>query len=81
MENEPGNIVNRIFERILSIGTMLACILLIFIMFAISFDVILRYSVNHPLEWVVEISQYSLVGITFFAASLMARETFWIYCS
>ena len=64
----------RIFDHCLNVGAGLSSVLLVFIMLSISFDVILRYSINQPLEWAVEISEYILVGITFFAATWVLKR-------
>ncbi len=54
--------IGRIFDRVITIGVVLSSLLLVFIMLSISFDVILRYTINQPLEWAVEISEYILVS-------------------
>lgn len=74
MTNKPGTRIARIFDHILTAGAILSAVLLVFIMLAVSFDVILRYTLNQPLEWVVEISQYMLVGMTFFATAWVLKR-------
>ncbi|MFC1867085.1 TRAP transporter small permease [Thermodesulfobacteriota bacterium] len=74
MRNKPASYIGRIFDRILSVGVVLSSVLLVFIMLSISFDVILRYTINLPLEWAVEISEYILVGMTFFATAWVLKR-------
>lgn len=74
MRNKPASYMGRIFDRIITIGVVLSSVLLIFIMLSISFDIILRYTLNQPLEWAVEISEYILVGMTFFATAWVLKR-------
>lgn len=74
MSHKPGKSALRVFDHILSIGAVSAGALLVFIMLAISLDVILRYSINQPLEWAVEISQYTLVVMTFLGAAWVLKR-------
>lgn len=74
MRNESGKRSARIFDHLLNFGAVLSGILLVFIMLSVSFDVILRYTLNQPLEWAVEISEYLLVGLTFFATAWVLRR-------
>ena len=74
MSSKAISYIGRIFDRIITIGAVLSSVLLIFIMLSISFDVILRYTINQPLEWAVEISEYILVGLTFFAATWVLKR-------
>jgi len=74
MRNKPGTRISRTVDHVLTVGAVLSGIFLVFIMLSVSFDVILRYTLNQPLEWVVEISQYLLVGLTFFAAAWVLKR-------
>lgn len=74
MSNKPGSRIARLFDHFLNVGALLSGILLAFIMLSVSFDVILRYTLDQPLEWAVEISEYLLVGMTFFAAAWVLKR-------
>ena len=74
MRNKLLTKLARIFDHILTVGSVLSAVLLVFIMLTISFDVILRYTLNQPLEWAVEISQFILVGMTFFATAWVLKR-------
>ena len=45
-----------------------------FITLAICAEVLLRYGFNRPITWVVEISEYALLWITFLGASWVLRQ-------
>ena len=45
-----------------------------FITLAICAEVVLRYGFNRPISWVVEISEYALLWITFLGASWVLRN-------
>jgi len=74
MRNKPANRISRIFDHVLTIGAILSGVLLVFVMLSIAIDVALRYSLNQSLEWAVEISEYTLVAITFFAAAWVLKR-------
>ena len=63
-----------IFDRTLDLLAVLAGTLLIFTMLAISYDVVFRYFLNRPLGWVVEISEYVLLYITFLGTAWLLRR-------
>ena len=68
-------ILKRIFNRTLDVMGILAGILLIFSVISISVGVASRYLLGRPMAWVVEISEYSIVYITFLiAAWVLKRE-------
>jgi len=51
-----------------------ATLLFVGMMFAICAEVLLRYGFNSPIAWVVEISEYSLLWITFLGAAWVLRH-------
>ena len=51
-----------------------ATLIFVFITLAICAEVLLRYGFNSPISWVVEISEYSLLWITFLGASWVLRH-------
>ena len=68
-------ILTNIFNRTIDLTVILAGTLLIFSMLSISMGVASRYLLGRPMGWVVEISEYSLVYITFLiAAWVLKRE-------
>lgn len=51
-----------------------AAAILVFMMLAVSVDVLMRYFFGRPLGWTTEISEYSLLYITFLGAAWVLRE-------
>jgi len=66
-------IVTNIFNRTIDFMFILAGILLIFSMLSISVGVASRYLFGYPIAWVIEISEYSLVYITFLVAAWVLK--------
>lgn len=46
-----------------------------FITFAICAEVLMRYGFNRPISWVVEVSEYALLWITFLGTSWVLRQS------
>lgn len=66
--------VEIIFDRVLKAGASLAGFLLIFIMLSICFELVCR-RMGHPLMWVMEVTEYSLLYITFLGTAwVLERE-------
>lgn len=63
-----------IFNRIMDIMVVMAAVLLIFTMLSIGTEVVSRYFLNKPLFWVLEVSEYSLLFITFLGAAWLLRR-------
>ena len=64
-----------IFDRTLSCFAFLAGALLIFMMLSVSADVFMRYFLNQPIFWVVEINEYAILYTTFLGAAwVLAKE-------
>jgi len=64
-----------VFDRIVNYFAFFAGAILIFIWLAVCTDVILRYFMNRPLNWVTDIAAFSLSAITFLGAAwLLKRE-------
>jgi len=61
------------FDRVTRLSWCLAGGLLLFIMFSVIVDVILRYIFGMSLTWVIEISEYSLFGIAFLGTTWCLR--------
>lgn len=67
--------VGAIVDRINGVFVFFACLVLLFIVFSITANVILRYFFNSPFIWVVAINENNLLYITFLAAAwLLQRE-------
>jgi TRAP-type C4-dicarboxylate transport system permease small subunit len=64
----------RWFDRIIEGMAIVAGLLLLFMMFSICYEVILRYFHFRPPTWVTEISEYILLYVTFLGAPWVLRE-------
>ena len=56
---------NKVFDGVLGGFASLSGILLVYVMFSVTLDVVLRYFFNRPQFWVGELAEYSLLYITF----------------
>lgn len=65
---------SHILDGILGSFSSLACALLIFIMLAVCAEIVMRYFLNAPILWVVEISEVILLYITFLGAAWLLRR-------
>jgi TRAP-type C4-dicarboxylate transport system permease small subunit len=63
----------RFFDRILSLFMALACIILCLVMLSIGLEVVLRYFFDRPQVWVIELSEYALLYITFLGAAWVLK--------
>jgi C4-dicarboxylate transporter DctQ subunit len=63
-----------IFDRIIDLAVILAGILLIFVILSVCAEVFLRYFLGRPTVWVVEISGYALLYITFLVVAWVQRR-------
>lgn len=64
----------KIFDKILNVMCFLSKLIIAFVMFSVALDVLCRYAFNSPLIWVIPLSEYSLVYITFLGAAWLLRE-------
>jgi len=64
----------KIFDGILNVMCFLAKLIIAFVLFSVALDFVSRYAFNSPLIWVIPLSQYSLVYITFLGAPWLLRE-------
>lgn len=65
-----------IFDRIIDIAAFFASGLIIFSMIIVCFEVLMRYFLNRPTIWVVEIAEYCILFITFLATAwVLKRES------
>lgn len=63
-----------VIDVVMNVMAYIAAILTAFLTIAISYATISRFFFGQPMAWVVEISCYSLVYITFLAAPWLLRE-------
>ena len=66
--------LNSIFKHIVDGGAIVAALLYLFIMLAVSLGVVMRYFVKSPLLWVVEITSYALLYLTFLGAAWLLKK-------
>jgi TRAP-type C4-dicarboxylate transport system permease small subunit len=62
------------FDLILDLGSGLAALIIIFMMLAVIYEVVMRYFLNHPTLWVLEVVEWCLVWMTFLCAAWVLRE-------
>ncbi len=62
------------FDRIIDGSNVAAMLLSFFAMLATTYEVLMRYCLNHPTVWVTEITSFSLLFITFLAAPWLLKQ-------
>ncbi len=63
-----------LFDSTLGVFAFFAAILLAFIMLSVSAEVVARYFLGHPLIWVIEVTEFALVWITFLGAAWVLKR-------
>ena len=63
-----------IFDRFLDVLFFVACAIFIAAMFIICTDVVMRYALNQPLGWTIEVCEYILVGIGSLGMAWLLKE-------
>jgi len=66
--------VNAMFDSVLNFFIWVAAAIFAGAMLIICLDVIMRYFLNRPMIWGLEICEYILLGISFFSAAWLLRE-------
>ena len=66
--------LNSTIDRFVDGMAWIAGILLLFMIFSICCEVLMRYFFNKPLTWTVEITEYILLYITFLGAPWLLKE-------
>lgn len=66
--------VNKIYNRVIELGALIAGVLLIFLMLSVTLEVTLRYFLGRPTSWVGEICGYILLYIPFLVAAWVLRK-------
>lgn len=64
----------KIYDRILDVAVVLSGILLIFLMLSVGLEVCMRYFLDRPTSWVVEIAGYILLYIPFLVAAWVLKK-------
>ena len=70
MLTKGGNV----FDRLLDLFAILAGIVISFITISVCAGILSRYFLNRPISWVVEISEYGLLYMTFLVAAWVLRH-------
>jgi C4-dicarboxylate transporter DctQ subunit len=63
-----------VFDRLLDSFAILAGVIMSFITISVCAGIFSRYFLNRPMSWVVEISEYGLLYITFLVAAWVLKE-------
>ena len=63
-----------IFDRIIDASAYIAFGLLIFSWFSVCAEVVFRYFLRQPIIWVVEVTEYIMVQITFVGSAWLLRK-------
>ena len=63
-----------IFDGTVDAFSVLACVLLVFVMLAVCAEIVFRYFLHSPIIWVVEISEVTLLYITFLGTAWLLRR-------
>jgi len=61
-------------DRIIDLCGLVTAAIIIFIMAAVVWEVIMRYFFGHPTRWVLDVVEWCMVWMTFFAAPYVLRE-------
>jgi len=62
------------FDKLLNVLAWLAGAMIIFLTVGISYSVVMRYLFKRPPTWMVQVSEYTLLWITFLVAAWLLRE-------
>jgi TRAP-type C4-dicarboxylate transport system permease small subunit len=65
---------DKYFDAVVKYLAYLAAAILVLMAVSITVDVILRFTFNYPLKWVFEATEYSLLFITFLAATWVLQK-------
>ena len=63
-----------VFERTLNLLGALAGVLVAFMMLGVSVDVFMRYFLNRPIFWMIEITQYAMVFILYLGTAWLLKQ-------
>jgi len=71
---EQKDKLDMLLDRLNSAMAWIAAAAIIFMMLAISYAVMMRYAWNKPVPWIVEISSYLMLYITFLGTAWLQRK-------
>ena len=54
-----------LFDRLVNVLSVVAGVLVAFLMIEVSIDVVLRYFFNRPISWTIEFTQYAMIFILY----------------
>lgn len=66
--------ITNVFDRILGVLAIWACVLLTLTMLGVVVEIIMRAFADHPISWMVEITEYCLLWITFLGAAWLLKK-------
>lgn len=65
---------NRVFDKSLDVLTGISVLILVGVILSVMAEVLLRSLFNRPQKWVMEMSEYALLYITFLSAAVVLRK-------
>ena len=65
--------IGRVLDKIEDSFSFIAGIMLAFIMLSVCLEVFMRYFLNRPLQWVIELTEYALLYITFLGTAWLLK--------
>ncbi|MFC1980579.1 TRAP transporter small permease [Chloroflexota bacterium] len=68
------NKASSFFDRTINYLAIIGIVLLVFVWLLVCFDVFLRYSLGTSIVWSAEITEYSLVHITFLSSAWLLKK-------
>jgi C4-dicarboxylate transporter DctQ subunit len=71
---EERTLFSRVLHVMNGVMAIVGAVMVLFMMFAISYSVITRFVWNKPVPWVVEISSYLMLYITFLGVAWLQRK-------
>ncbi|MCU0596687.1 MAG: TRAP transporter small permease [Desulfobacterota bacterium] len=71
---EGKNKLDLLLDRMNGVMAWIAALAILFMMLAISYAVLMRYVWNSPVPWIVEISSYLMLYITFLGTAWLQRK-------
>jgi TRAP-type C4-dicarboxylate transport system permease small subunit len=66
--------VNTIFDGTIDIFASFAAVLMAFVMLSVTSEVVMRYFFESPMLWVIEVTEYCLLWLTFLATTWVLRR-------
>lgn len=73
-DREKKEMLHRFLDRLNDVMAWVGAVLVLFMMLAISYSVLTRYLFNRPIAWIVEISSYLMLYITFLGTAWLLRR-------